>query len=400
MLGTSVKPLLIDIDDAAAIALARELATNTTATELDLCGQRMGDDGATALAAALETNGTLAMLDLAMNQIGVQGATALLRVIQAKKNTTLESLDLSGNLEEVGSELLSKIANALESNQLANKPFSKGGAPRRTPQGRAAEDAAPSDKSQRDGDVSGTASAQVHDEKEDQDDCLTALLAAHGIELTSRADGETARSRESLALLQVAQSGHAVAMRALLSAEELSIDVNATDSSGFTALMVAADGGWPPIVTALLAVEGINVNLVNAEGCTALVLAAEEGQTAIVRALLDVQGIDVNVASSESGATALVLAAQEGHSAVVEALLASDAGVDINAAEHRGWTAINRAAQGGHVAIVSALMRVPGIDVNAAGEGGWTPLMSAASLGHDGVLRALRAAPSVNVCGS
>ena len=375
MLGSSAKPLLslgsaaeAHIDDDAAIKLANELATNTTATEIDLCNQIVGDRGAAALADALGSNSTLAILDLSMNRIGELGATAFLRVLQAKRNTTLESLDLSGN--DVTSDLLSKIADALETRA----------------------DAAPSDDAQGNGAVSSAEDASEregiaplrHFQPSRKLDGLSMLLADHGIELSARADGESYRSdssgratrascssspgaragrplsRESRALLQVAASGHAEAMRALLSAEGVNIEVNAADSSGFTALMLAADGGWPPIVAALLAVEGIDVNLANAEGDTALLLAAQEGQTAIVSALLAVEGIEVNAADSESGATALILAAQEGHASVVAALLASDAGVNVNAAEHRGWTSLNRAAQGGHVGIVSALLRVPG----------------------------------------
>ena len=62
--------------------------------------------------------------------------------------------------------------------------------------------------------------------------------------------------------------------------------------------MEAANHGHAIIVTALLAVPGIDVNAKDsvrpAHGCTALMCAAKTGHTAIVTALLAVPGIDVN----------------------------------------------------------------------------------------------------------
>lgn len=110
------------VDDAAAIELAKELALNdTTATELDLSGQEVGNAGATALAAALETNTTLTLLDLAINKVGAAGAAAFLSVLQKKQNTTLQYLDLSGNGDDVDADVLCEIANALERNQMGDE---------------------------------------------------------------------------------------------------------------------------------------------------------------------------------------------------------------------------------------------------------------------------------------
>ena len=110
------KPILSGIDDAAACMIAEELKTNTIATEIDLYGQQISDAGVLALAKALERNTTVTSLDLASNEIGTVGAMALLQVLRTR-NHTLETLDLSGN-DDVEDELLTEIANQLESNQM------------------------------------------------------------------------------------------------------------------------------------------------------------------------------------------------------------------------------------------------------------------------------------------
>jgi Leucine Rich repeat len=50
------------ISDDGAVALAEELATNTSLKELYLADSTIGDDGAIALAGALATNKTLGVL--------------------------------------------------------------------------------------------------------------------------------------------------------------------------------------------------------------------------------------------------------------------------------------------------------------------------------------------------
>src|SRR5207237_1017898 len=57
-----------------------------------------------------------------------------------------------------------------------------------------------------------------------------------------------------------------------------------TNPKGTTPLMVAARGGWLPLVEALLA-AGADVSAKNRKGQTALVLAARSGHTAVVERL-------------------------------------------------------------------------------------------------------------------
>ena len=65
-----------------------------------------------------------------------------------------------------------------------------------------------------------------------------------------------------------------------------SLDVNAADANGWTALMRSANEGHTDRVTALLAAPGLNVNATNGVGQTALILAANSGHTETVTALL------------------------------------------------------------------------------------------------------------------
>ena len=107
------------------------------------------------------------------------------------------------------------------------------------------------------------------------------------------------------------------------------------------------------MVTALLAATSLDVNAANASGRTALMRAAYVGRTEMVAALLAAPGLNVN-AADRYGWTALMLAADGGHAAVVTALLAAP-GLDVNAADGDGRTARALARARGHVRIASLL---------------------------------------------
>jgi hypothetical protein len=100
--------------------------------------------------------------------------------------------------------------------------------------------------------------------------------------------------------------------------------VNGVDSTGMTALMLAAERGHLQIVILLLD-NGAAVNDVDSTGMTALMLAAERGHLQIVILLLD-NGAAVNDVDS-TGMTALMLAAEAGHLQIVILLLNSGANI-------------------------------------------------------------------------
>src|SRR5262245_51627992 len=104
--------------------------------------------------------------------------------------------------------------------------------------------------------------------------------------------------------------------KAVQAAVKKGADVNAKDSKGFTALMIAAEKGLTPIVQVLLD-KGADANDKEPkQGRTALMLAAGNGHLETVQALLakgaDVQEKDVN------GRTALIIAADKGLTPMVQ----------------------------------------------------------------------------------
>ena len=76
------------------------------------------------------------------------------------------------------------------------------------------------------------------------------------------------------------------------------------------------------MVAALLAAPGLNVNAANDGGWTALMLAADGGHAAVVTALLAYPGVDVNAANAH-GRTARALAKARGHARIASLLRAA-----------------------------------------------------------------------------
>jgi ankyrin repeat protein len=125
----------------------------------------------------------------------------------------------------------------------------------------------------------------------------------------------------SSVLVQAAEKGNLETVQALL---ELEGEVNSTDRTLTSPLMMAAQHGHKDIVDLLLAKNDVKVNLQSKLGDTALILAADFGHKEIVESLLKKTGIDVNL-ETNTGATALTAAANKGRKEIVEALLACGA---------------------------------------------------------------------------
>ena len=118
--------------------------------------------------------------------------------------------------------------------------------------------------------------------------------------------------------------------------------------------------------------EGADVNAKNSDGYTALILASSNGRTEIVAMLLDA-GANVN-AKDEYNATALIKASSNGHKEIVEMLL--EKGADVDAKTHNGSTALIKASENKHTEIVAMLLdKKYGAYVNATDDDGDTALM-------------------------
>lgn len=165
-------------------------------------------------------------------------------------------------------------------------------------------------------------------------------------------------------------------------------NVNAQDSDGNTALMLASGNGHTEVVRALLAAKA-DVNAKSPDdSSTALYMAATNGHTAAVQALLGAEA-DVDAKTTGTGATALIQAAGFGRTAVVQALLAAEA--EVNAKKKfniQGFTALMYAAFLGHVEVVQLLLDAKA-DVSAKDQTGRTALLLAKQNGHEEAARLL-----------
>eukprot|EP00439_Symbiodinium_sp_Y106_P024021 s428_g2.t3 len=130
-------------------------------------------------------------------------------------------------------------------------------------------------------------------------------------------------------------------------------DPDLHSSQGYTALMVAADGGQVDIVRLLLEAAA-DVDLPHPQfACRALMVASFRHHIEVVKTLLEARA-DTNVADN-SGRTALMIASDAGHIEVVSLLL--QAGADRDVADTVGCTALMVASDAGRVNIVCLLLK-------------------------------------------
>jgi len=164
------------------------------------------------------------------------------------------------------------------------------------------------------------------------------------------------------------------------------VDVNAKDSTGFPALLNAAEWGRVEIVNLLLD-NGANVNTKIDGGQTALMRASGAGRLDVVKLLLE-KGADVN-AKVKLGGTALTLAAGRRHLNILELLV--EKGANVNAKTGKSdSTALMHAAFQGDLEVVKLLLD-KGADVSAKDNGGKTALMGASEMGHTAIVELLKA---------
>ena len=179
--------------------------------------------------------------------------------------------------------------------------------------------------------------------------------------------------------------GRADRARACL--EELGIEVDTGETSGLTALMVAAWENEPDIVGHLLD-AGVSAHSVNAAtGDNALILAASLGYVEVIKQLLKVRRLELNHANL-NGDTALMLASSGNWPGVVELLL--EHGADVNRVNQKhGYTALMLASAYACIGAAEKLSAAPHIELNRTNPRGDTALILAIAGKHVKVVQCL-----------
>lgn len=156
------------------------------------------------------------------------------------------------------------------------------------------------------------------------------------------------------------------------------------------AFIWTASRGKTEILKTLVTMPSIDINAHDEYGATALILAAANGHLETTKTLLATPNSDIN-AKDSNGGTALMWAAVYKRLEVIKTLLAVP-NIDINAQDKNGHTALIFAATKGNLEAVQILLTIPNIDINALNKDGHTALISAASIGYSEIIKTLSAA--------
>lgn len=189
---------------------------------------------------------------------------------------------------------------------------------------------------------------------------------------------KAAANNDAAAIQQLLQSGTA-------------LDIDARDSQGRTALLVATHANHLEAAKALIE-AGSDVNAKDAIQDSPYLYAGARGHLEILKLTLS-HGADLR-STNRYGGTALIPASERGHVETVRTLI--DAGVKVNHVNRLGWTALMEAivlSDGGpaHQQILALLIDA-GADVNLADRDGVTPLAHARQRGQNKMIELLVAA--------
>lgn len=172
------------------------------------------------------------------------------------------------------------------------------------------------------------------------------------------------------ALMLSAAQGHSRTVKFLLNMPF--IDINAQSNTKNTALIEATSSEKYDIVRMLLGTPGINLNLQNERGSTAFMFACSYSER-LMKLFSNLPTLDINI-KNNAGFTALMFAARFGLTSVVKELL-SWPNIDVNVQDINDLNALMLATMNGHQDIVELLLQVPNINLNAQDDQGHTAIM-------------------------
>lgn len=138
-------------------------------------------------------------------------------------------------------------------------------------------------------------------------------------------------------------------------------------------------------VAKILSSTKLDINATDSMGYTALQIAAIEGQSEVVRLLIK-QGADINVQDKVHGNTALHEACWRGYSRTVTTIAKSKS--DLHILNNGGFAALHLCCQNGHNQSCRELL-LAGCSPDIKNNYGDTPLHTSARYGHAGVTRIL-----------
>ncbi|KAH0949131.1 hypothetical protein HN011_011253 [Eciton burchellii] len=184
-------------------------------------------------------------------------------------------------------------------------------------------------------------------------------------------------------LHMAAQHGHQDAVKMLINA---GANVSAVNKKQYTLLMCGARGSNVSVVEYLTeAVESLNGEATDCTGATALHHAAIAGHPAVITALANIPQIVLD-ATDKKGQTSMHYACAEEHLEAVEVLIGLGANVD--ARDNDGNTPLHVATRTRHTGIAQLLLRA-GASTELTDAEGFTPLHVAASQGCKGILNSM-----------
>ncbi|EXJ54137.1 hypothetical protein A1O7_09474 [Cladophialophora yegresii CBS 114405] len=222
--------------------------------------------------------------------------------------------------------------------------------------------------------------------KAEQDELVQLILERCSVDVNARdSEGQTALSLAAF-------SGSLTTMKMLLDA---GADANCQDKQGAAPLSYAASTGHEEKVELLLKTTHINVNVQDNGGDTPLLRAVRGMAVAKVALLLEHQDVDVNIRDKD-GDTALLGAVALRDESVASLLLKRD-GVDANAQDKDGVTPLLRAVKGKRHPMVKLLLERRFVDVNARDPSGRSSLWWAVCQCLDKIIQLLLERPDIDL---